>query len=154
MTAPGASRTDTSLMRRLSLLFVTLALSVLVPSVASAARATGDWSGQANRVCTVWIAKAKTQLGKPVTVADLYPFAVKAKALEAAELAALERIPGRSAAGTKALAAVRVDVAEVDTAIAAWKRGDKAGFVQILKRYLNDNRPKLAFAAAGAAKCG
>jgi len=147
-------RTDTTLMRNLSLLFVALCLSAVVPTVASAGRTSASWSDQANQVCTVWLAKAKTQLGKPVTVADLYPFAVKAKALEASELAELQRIPGRSAAGTKALAAVRVDITEVNKAISAWKRGDKGGFVQVLKLYLNDNRPKAAFAAAGAPKCG
>jgi hypothetical protein len=141
-------------MRKLSFLLVALSLSVILPTAASAGRTSATWSDQANQVCTVWLAKAKTQLGKPVTVADLYPFAIRAKALEAAELAQLEQIPGRSPAGTKALAAVRVDIAEVNKAIASWKSGDKAGFIQVLKQYLNDNRPKAAFTAAGAAKCG
>jgi hypothetical protein len=141
-------------MRRPSVFIVALCLSVVVPSAASAGRASATWSDQANQVCTAWLAKAKTQLGTPVTVAGLYPFAVKAKALEASELTALEKIPGRSAAASKALAAVRVDIAEVDVAINAWKRGDKAKFIQVLKRYLDDNRPKVAFAAAGAEKCG
>jgi hypothetical protein len=141
-------------MRRPSVFIVALCLSVVVPSAASAGRASAGWSDQANQVCTLWLAKAKQELGKPATIADLYPFAIKAKALEASELAQLEKIPGRSAAATKALAAVRVDIAEVDVAIKAWKRGDKVKFIQVLRQYLNDNRPKLAFAAAGAAKCG
>ena len=49
---------------------------------------------------------------------------------------------------------MQVDINEVGTAIAAWKAGKPAQFVQILKKYLNDNRPKAAFAMAGASKCG
>ena len=74
--------------------------------------------------------------------------------LETQELGALEKIPGRSDAGTAALAAVRVDIAELGSAITAWDQGKPAQFVTILKRYLNDGRPKSAFAIAGASQCG
>ena len=40
------------------------------------------------------------------------------------------------------------------SAIHAWDRGDKASFVKLLKGYLDSNKPKVAFAAAGASKCG
>jgi hypothetical protein len=86
--------------------------------------------------------------------AQLYSFAVKAKTLESQELAVLERIRGRPAAGTAALAAVRVDIAEIGSAITAWNKGKPALFVQILKRYSNDERARSAFAAAGATPCG
>jgi hypothetical protein len=49
---------------------------------------------------------------------------------------------------------MRVDVAEIGAAIGAWDKGDKASFIRILKQYLNDHRPKAAFAAAGAPSCG
>ncbi len=59
-----------------------------------------------------------------------------------------------SQVGTTALAAVRTDIAEISSAIAAWDAGKPAQFVTILKRYLNDGRPKSAFAIAGATQCG
>jgi hypothetical protein len=136
-----------------TLLLAALATSVLVPGSASAEPAS-SWALQANQVCTVYVAKAKKQFATPVTPAGLYKFAVDVKALESHELAALTAIPNRPPAGTHALAVLRGDIAEVDAAIKAWKRGDKASFVRILKAYLNDSRPKAAFAAAGATKCG
>ena len=102
----------------------------------------------------VWLAKAKKAFGSPVTPAQLYSFALKAKSIESGELAALQQIPGRNAAGTAALAAVKVDIAEIGSAITAWNQGKPATFVTILKRYLNDGRPKSAFAVAGANQCG
>lgn len=102
----------------------------------------------------VWLAKAKKEFGSPVTAAQLYGFAVKAKKLESQELAVLRQIPGATPAGTRALAAMQADVNEVGSAITAWKAGNAAKFIQILKAYLNDHRAKDAFAAAGATKCG
>jgi hypothetical protein len=49
---------------------------------------------------------------------------------------------------------VKVDIAEIGSAITAWNQGNAAKFVTILKRYLNDGRPKSAFAVAGANQCG
>ena len=95
-----------------------------------------------------------SSLGSPVTTAQLYGFAVKAKSIESQELAVLKQIPGRNATGTAALTAVKVDIAEVGSAITAWNQGKPATFVQILKRYLNDERAKSAFAVAGANQCG
>ena len=112
------------------------------------------WADQADKVCSVWLAKAKKEFGSPVTPAQLYSFAHKAQSLETQELAALEKVPGRTQAGTAALAAVRVDIAEIGSAISAWDHGKPAQFVTILKRYLNDGRPKSAFAIAGATQCG
>ncbi|HXR12181.1 MAG TPA: hypothetical protein VN770_07795 [Gaiellaceae bacterium] len=131
----------------------TAALAAAMPT-AAAPVSQSSWATQANQVCSVWIAKAKKEFGSPVTPAQLYSFAHKAKTLEMQELAALEQIPGRTAAGTAALAAVRVDIAEIGSAISAWDHGKPASFVTILKRYLNDGRPKSAFAVAGASQCG
>jgi len=129
------------------------ALVVVLP--ASAAPAGNDsWAAQANQVCSIWTAKAQKEFGSPVTAAQLYSFAHKAKTLESQELAALAKIKGRTAAGTAALASVRVDIAEIGSAITAWDTGKPALFVTILKRYLNDGRPKSAFAIAGASHCG
>ena len=102
----------------------------------------------------MWLAKAKKAFGSPVTPAQLYTFAVKAKTIESQELGVLQAIPGRTSAGTAALTALKVDIAEVGSAITAWKQGNAAKFVTILKRYLNDERPKSAFAIAGANQCG
>jgi hypothetical protein len=131
------------------------AAAVLAALPATAAPASPNaWAKQANQVCSVWIAKAKKEFGSPVTPAQLYSFAHKAQTLESQELAALQKIQGRTAAGTAALAAVQVDIAEVGSAIKAWDQGNPAKFVTILKRYLNDGRPKSAFAVAGASQCG
>ncbi len=121
---------------------------------AAAPSSPNAWAKQANQVCSVWTAKAKKEFGAPVTPAQLYSFAHKAQALESQELAALQKIQGRTAAGSAALAAVQVDIAEVGSAIKAWDQGNPAKFVTILKRYLNDGRPKSAFAIAGASQCG
>jgi len=132
-----------------------VAAALTAASGASAAPAAqGSWASQANQVCSYWIAKAKKEFGSPVTAAQLYAFAHKAKSLESQELTALAKIPGRTAAGTAALSAVQADIAEIAAAIAAWDHGKPAQFVTILKRYLNDGRPKSAFAIAGAGQCG
>jgi len=134
---------------------ITASIAAVSPAAASTAPASqSSWAVQANKVCVVWLAKAKKQLGSPVTAAQLYSFAGKAKALESQERAVLEQIPGRTAAGTAALVAVQVDIAEIGSAITAWNQGKAALFVQILKRYLNDGRAKSAFAVAGANQCG
>jgi hypothetical protein len=138
-------------MRQL-LLLAALALAAVAADASAAG--TSSWSGKADQVCVVWTAKAKREFATPVKPSELYGFAQKAKALESAELAELAKIPGVNAAGTKALTAMRADIAEVGAAVAAWDKGDKASFVQILKQYLNDHRAKVAFAAAGASKCG
>jgi hypothetical protein len=142
---------------RKSLLFLavlTAATALATTTSASAAPAQSAWAAQANQVCVVWLAKAKKELGTPVTAAQLYAFAVKAKAFETAEYSVIAKIPGRDGSANAALAAMKVDIAEIGSAITAANHGNAALFVQILKKYLNDHRPKVAFAAAGATKCG
>ena len=147
-------------MRGRLFLFAAVAISVAIvavmPAVASptSPATQSSWAVQANKVCVVWLAKAKKAFGSPVTPAQLYSFAVKAKKLETAELAGLEQIPGEAATGKAALTAMKVDIAEVGSSITAWNQGNAALFVQILKRYLNDGRAKSAFAVAGANQCG
>ena len=141
-------------MRKLLFISVVCALATgaLLPGAAPAG--TSTWNSQANKVCVVWLAKAKKEFATPVKAAGLYKFAVNAKKLEAQELVQLQSIPGPSAAGTHALSVMGADVAEVGSAISAYDRGDSAGFIRILKVYLNDHRTKAAFTAAGAAQCG
>jgi hypothetical protein len=138
-----------------TLLSVALAAGALIPGTASAATAgTTTWASQANQVCSVYVAKAQKEFATPVKPSGLYKFALAVKALENREFGDLSAIPHRTSAGTHALAALQVDIAEVASAVTAYERGDKATFVKVLKAYLNDNRPKVAFAAAGASKCG
>jgi hypothetical protein len=143
-------------MRKLlvSLSLGALACAIVATAAPAAPVGSSTWASDANQVCVVWLAKAKKEFGNPVTAAQLYSFAVKAKKLEAQELGALRAIPNRTGAGTQALASLQVDVNEVGSAIAAYKAGNPQKFITILKRYLNDERPKAAFAAAGATKCG
>lgn len=137
----------------LAVVAISSAIVAVMPAAASPASQSA-WAAQANKVCVVWLAKAKKEFGSPVTPAQLYSFAKKAKALESAELAVLEQIPGEAASGKAALGAMKVDIAEVGSSITAWNQGNAALFVQILKRYLNDGRAKSAFAVAGANQCG
>lgn len=141
---------------RLLLLAAAVTSAAIAAATPAAASPTSQsaWATQANKVCVVWLAKAKKAFGSPVTAAQLYGFALKAKSIESGELSALQQIPGRSSAGTAALAAVKVDITEIGSAINAWNHGKPATFVTILKRYLNDGRPKSAFAVAGANQCG
>jgi hypothetical protein len=135
----------------------TAALLVACASTAAASAApasNSNWSSQADQVCSVWLAKLKTTFATPVTTAGLYPFALKVKKMETQELVQLEQIPGRDATGTAALGAVHTDIAELDSAIVAWNKGNETQFATILKKYLNDERPKSAFALAGATSCG
>jgi len=142
------------------LLLAAVAAGVAATAVSPAAAAPkaptsqSSWAAQANKVCTVWLAKAKKEFGSPVTPAQLYTFAQKAKSLETQELGVLVKIPGRTTAGTAALQAVVVDIDEIGSAITAWNQGNAAKFVTILKKYLNDGRAKSAFAVAGATQCG
>jgi hypothetical protein len=144
-------------MRMRPFLFAAAVIGASIASVSPAAASPASpssWATDANKVCVVWLAKAKKELGSPVTAAQLYGFAVKAKTLESQERAALTQVPGRTAAGTAALAAVQVDIAELASAITAWNQGNPALFVQKLKKYLADGRAKSAFAVAGATQCG
>ena len=140
-------------------LLVSLTLGALFCTVSAAGApaattGTSSWASDANQVCVVWLAKAKKEFGNPVTASQLFSFAKKAKALESQELTILKKIPNRTASGTHALAALQVDVNEVGTAISAYQAGNAKRFITILKQYLNDERPKVAFAAAGASQCG
>ena len=59
-------------------LFAATATSVAVASVIPAAAAPASqssWAAQANKVCVVFLAKAKKAFGSPVTTAQLYRFA-------------------------------------------------------------------------------
>jgi hypothetical protein len=143
-------------MRKLlvSLSLGALACAIVATAAPAAPVGSSTWASDANQVCVVWLAKAKKEFGNPVTASQLYSFAVKAKKLESQELAVLKKIPNRTSSGTHALAALQVDVNEVGTAITAYQAGNAQRFVTILKRYLNDERPKAAFAAAGASQCG
>ncbi len=142
-------------MRSLVLIPAVLAASAVTAGAAPAATSTSSsWASQANQVCVVWLAKAKKEFGSPVTAAQLYTFANKANALETQELGVLSKIPKRPTAGTVALNAVVADINELRSAIVAYDKGKFAQFKTILTKYLNDERAKQAFAAAGATKCG
>ena len=139
---------------RLLLIIAALAAAAVTAGAAPAATSTSPWATKANAVCVVWLAKAQKEFGHPVTASQLYAFANKANTLETQELAVLAKIPNRPAVGTTALNAVVADINELRSAINAYAKGKLAQFKTILTAYLNDNRAKQAFAAAGATKCG
>jgi hypothetical protein len=122
----------------------------------SSLAASTTWAASANKVCTAWKAKAKAQLGNtaPKTPQQAYEMSVKATALERGELAALMQIPNPTPAGTRALTAVKTDIAEIAAGVAAWRSGDKAGFARIYNAWQKDFRPSKAFLDAGAKACG
>jgi hypothetical protein len=140
-------------MTKTLLLTVALAAGAILAGSASAAP-RDDWSTHANQICTVYVAKAKQLFAKPVQPSGLYKFANDVKKLETSEFNALDAIPGRSSAGDHAMVMLRGDIGMITAAIHAFDKGDKATFVKDLKSYLNSNKPKVAFAAAGASKCG
>ena len=142
-------------MRSLVLISAVLVASAVTAGAAPAeTSSSASWASQANQVCVVWLAKANKEFGKPVTPAQLYSFAHKANTLETQELGVLAKISGRPTVGTAALNAMIADINELRSAINAYVKGKPAQFVTILKKYLNDERAKQAFAAAGATKCG
>ena len=125
-------------MRSLVLISAVLIASAVTAGAAPAATSSSaSWASQANQVCVVWLAKAN-----------------KENTLETQELGVLAKISGRPAVGTAALNAMIADINELRSAIGAYDKGKPAQFVTILKKYLNDERAKQAFAAAGATKCG
>ena len=140
-------------MTKILLLTAAVATGAVFAGSASAA-SHDDWSTQANQVCTVYVAKAKQLFSKPVQPAGLYKFAKDVKTLETSEFNALNALPNRSTAGDHALLTLRGDIGMVVAAIHAFDQGNKAVFVKDLKAYLNSSKPKVAFAAAGASKCG
>ena len=128
---------------------------VAAAAMALTASAATSWATQADKVCTVWTAKAKKVMGAgpPQTAAAAYAFSVKAVALEQGELAALRRIPNPTATGKKALRSVSVDIAEIRVGLKDWRAGDKAGFVRVYNVWQADHRPHHAFLAAGTRVC-
>jgi hypothetical protein len=77
--------------------------------------------------------------------------------LISAVLAASAAVPAATPAATSSSskwASQANEICVVWLAKANKEFGKPAQFVKILKLYLNDERPKQAFAAAGAGKCG
>jgi hypothetical protein len=137
---------------RTGFLVVSLTLALLAATASLAA--TSSWASAANKVCTAWQAKAKAALTPlPKTPTETYRWTVKAVALEKAELSALKKIPNATAAGSRALAAVGTDIAEIQVGIADWRAGDKAGFARVFAAWQRDHRPHAAFVAANAKAC-
>jgi hypothetical protein len=129
-------------------------IAVVVALVAggTASAAGGPWATKANAVCRAYLAKAKAALTpQPKTPAQARRWAAKAVAIEESELTALTKIPGRTAAGTKALAAIHTDIGEAKAALAA---PTTARFAALFTKWGNDHRPKRAFLAAGSTACG
>jgi hypothetical protein len=150
----GRRASDSTYMTKTLLFLIAVAAAGAVLAGSASAAPRDDWSVQANQVCTIYVAKAKQLFAKPVQPAGLYKFAKDVKTLETSEFNALNAIPNRSSAGSHALVTLRGDIGMVASAIHAWDKGDRATFVKDLKAYLNSTKPKLAFAAAGASKCG
>ena len=134
---------------------VTLVIVVGTVVATVAQGGTSAWAKQADRVCSVWDAKAKKVLGTmpPKTSAKAYNFAVKVAALETGELAALKKIPHPTTAGAKALHATQADIAEVKAAIHDWRVGKRAALAKVYTAWVSDRRADNAFIAAGARGC-
>ena len=138
---------------RAGVLLVGVVVALLAATASSAA--SSSWASAANKVCTVWQAKARAALTPfPKTPAEAYRWTLKAVAFEKAELAALRKIPNATAAGSRALASVATDIAEIEVGIADWRAGDKAGFARVFVTWQRDHRPHAAFVAANAKACG
>ena len=124
-------------------------------AVTASPAASSSWASAADKVCTAWNAKAKAALTPlPKTAGETYRWTVKAVALEKAELSALRKIPNATAAGSRALASVATDIAEIQVGIADWRAGNKSGFARVFIAWQRDHRPHRAFVAANAKACG
>ena len=138
---------------RAAVLVLTLTIALVAATVSSAA--PSSWASAANKVCTVWKAKTKATLTPlPKTPSQAYRWTVKAVALEQAELSVLKKIPNLTPAGSRALASVVTDIAEMQVGIADWRAGNKAGFARVFVAWQRDHRPHTAFVAANAKACG
>ena len=138
---------------RTGILVISLSTALFVAALSAAA--TASWGSAADKVCTVWKAKAKAALTPlPKTPAQAYSWTLKAAALEKAELTVLKKIPNATPAGARALASVDTDIAEIQVGIADWHTGNKAGFARAFVAWQRDHRPHAAFVAAGAKACG
>jgi hypothetical protein len=137
--------------------WVVVVCAIAATSVTGASEAASTtWASRADKVCTVWAAKAKAALGtaSPKTATQAYEKTVKATGLERAELAALTKIPKPTPAGMRALASVRTDLAEITIGINEWRTGNKTGFLRVYTAWQKDFRPHRAFLAAAAKACG
>lgn len=132
------------------------AAAAALAAAGAAAAAPSSWAARADKVCTTWQSRAKTSslATRPKTTPQMYAWAVKATAFEQRELAALEQVPGVTAAGRAALAAVRTDIAEISVGLRDWRAGDRTGFLHVFVKWQGDHRPHRAFVAAGARACG
>jgi hypothetical protein len=127
--------------------------------VKQAARGSGsaalqsEWAARANAVCrSVSRQYAKVGTHTPKSYAARVRFARAIIPIEADELAQLDAIhTSKSADASKAIALLRVDLAEGRTAVAS--AGDKAAFTRLYRQWYNDHRATDAFGAAGATDC-
>jgi hypothetical protein len=145
-------------MRRTEVSVGCVALAVLALGVASAAASTSAWVVKANATCRVWQQRSAALFGtnpaEPSTTAGMYAFAVKARPIEVGELHALQAIRlTRPPGATKALSYVVADIAELDAAIAAYRAGNKARFLERAFAWQTDRRASRAFKAIGATAC-
>ena len=123
----------------------------------SAGAATSPWALKANAVCAAWSAKAKAALGTtaPNTQARLYAYRVKARPIEVGLLRGLKAISlPRPAGANRVLSLAAADIRELDTALAAYRAGNKAAFSRAARIWSSDHRTGEAFAAIGARACG
>ena len=91
---------------------------------------------------------------EPSTASGLYAFMLKARPIEVGELHALQaiRLP-RPSGATHALSFVAADIAELDEAVAAYRAGNRARFLERSFAWQTDRRASGAFKAIGATAC-
>jgi hypothetical protein len=132
------------------------ALAILVVSAAVAG--TPAWVVKANATCRAWQQKSVATFGanpkEPSTVAAMYTFMLKARPIEVGELHALQAIRlARPPGATTALSYVVSDIAALDAAIAAYRAGNQARFLERTIAWQTDRRASRAFKAIGATSC-
>jgi hypothetical protein len=135
-----------------------LGAALAVVSVSAAFTATSAWVVKANATCRSWQQRSVATFGanpkEPTTAAGLYRFMLKARPIEVGELRALEAIRStRPPGATKALSFAAADVAELDAAIAAYRAGKSARFLERAFAWQTDRRASRAFKAIGAKTC-
>jgi hypothetical protein len=141
----------------LAVLGCALAVAVATPGPASAA--AGSWATQANAICVKEAARVRKQLeARPRATTDAQVFKLLVEVFRPAEVRfvrLLTAIPGpRPAAATKGLRLAKLDIEELDAAIAAYRQNDLALFERRVQIWFADNRANRALTAAGATACG
>lgn len=138
---------------------VVFTLGATGSSAADASAGAGTWATRADVICVKEGARVRKQLlarPRATTDAQVYTLLIEVfRPAEARLIRLLSAIPGpRPDAATRGLRFSKIDLAELDSAIAAYRADDLPLFERRVQIWFADGRANRAFVAAGAKACG